>query len=81
MLESHLRGGPEVGIQFLKRAVDLLEWGRNIWKNVSNEDRGTIFQDTFLRSVRGMHLKMFMDVRCKSYFFKGWSNRMTGVQH
>ncbi|KAG2143156.1 hypothetical protein BD769DRAFT_1037172 [Suillus cothurnatus] len=61
MLESHLRGGPEVGIQFLKRAVDLLEWGRNIWKNVSNEDRGTIFQDTFLRSVRGMHLKMFMD--------------------
>ncbi|KAG1883857.1 hypothetical protein F4604DRAFT_1952768 [Suillus subluteus] len=61
MLESHLREGPEVGLQFLKRAVDLLEWGRNVWKNVANEDRGTIFQDTFLRSVRSMHLKMFMD--------------------
>ncbi|KAG2035381.1 hypothetical protein BDR03DRAFT_962496 [Suillus americanus] len=61
MLESHLREGPEVGLQFLKRAVDLLEWGRIVWKNVANEDRGTIFQDTFLRSVRSMHLGMFMD--------------------
>ncbi|KAG1834673.1 hypothetical protein DFJ58DRAFT_719336 [Suillus subalutaceus] len=61
MLESHLRGGPDVGLQFLKRAVDLLEWGRNVWKNVANDDRGTIFQDTILRSVRSMHLRMFMD--------------------
>lgn len=61
MLESHMRNQPEVGIQFLKRAVDLLEWGQNIWKNVTRTDRGMIFQDTFLRSVRSMHLKMFMD--------------------
>ncbi|KIK36702.1 hypothetical protein CY34DRAFT_55520, partial [Suillus luteus UH-Slu-Lm8-n1] len=61
MLDSHMRNNPEVGIQFLKRAVDLLEWGQNIWKNVTRTDRGMIFQDTFLRSVRSMHLRMFMD--------------------
>ncbi|KAG2346573.1 hypothetical protein BDR05DRAFT_959508 [Suillus weaverae] len=62
MLERHLRDKPEVGIQFLKQAIDLLEWGRNVWKNVKKTDRGTIFEDTFLRGVRSMHLEMFMDV-------------------
>lgn len=70
MLDSHMRNNPEVGIQFLKRAVDLLEWGQNIWKNVTRTDRGMIFQDTFLRSVRSMHLRMFMDVRFESGFFE-----------
>ncbi|KAG1724346.1 hypothetical protein EDB19DRAFT_1858604 [Suillus lakei] len=56
-----LRGEPQAGIQFLKQAVDLLEWGRNIWKNVTNTDRGPIFEDTFVRGVRSMHLKMFRD--------------------
>lgn len=65
-----MRNNPEVGIQFLKRAVDLLEWGQNIWKNVTRTDRGMIFQDTFLRSVRSMHLRMFMDVRFESGFFE-----------
>ncbi|KAG0697468.1 hypothetical protein DFH29DRAFT_856926 [Suillus ampliporus] len=64
VFESHLRNEPQAGVQFLKRAIDLLEWGRNIWKNVTKSDRGAIFQDTFLRGVRTMHLKMFMDAYC-----------------
>ncbi|KAG2128642.1 uncharacterized protein EDB93DRAFT_1184074 [Suillus bovinus] len=61
MLEGRMRDAPETGVQFLKRAIDLLEWGRNVWKNVPKDDRGAIFQDTFLRGVRSLHLKMFMD--------------------
>ncbi|KAG1791237.1 uncharacterized protein HD556DRAFT_1386844 [Suillus plorans] len=61
MLDGHLRNKPDTGVQFLKRAVDLLEWGRNVWKNVHKDDRGAIFQDTFLRGVRSLHLKMFMN--------------------
>ncbi|KAG1733916.1 uncharacterized protein EDB91DRAFT_1148001 [Suillus paluster] len=60
-LDGKLRNEPQAGVQFLKRAVDLLEWGRNIWKNVTHTDRGAIFQDTFVRGVRSMHLSMFMD--------------------
>lgn len=61
MLESSLKDGPQAGVHFLKRAIELLEWGRDVWKNVADKDRGTIFQDTFLRCVRTMHLSMFMD--------------------
>ncbi|KAG2126940.1 hypothetical protein DEU56DRAFT_821582 [Suillus clintonianus] len=60
-LDSHLRNEPQAGIQYLKRTIDLLEWGRSVWKNVIKTDRGMIFEDTFLRGVRSMHLKMFMD--------------------
>ncbi|KAG2108961.1 uncharacterized protein F5147DRAFT_693521 [Suillus discolor] len=61
MLESHLGGRPDTGVHFLKRAVDLLEWGRIVWKNVHKDDRGVIFQDNFLRGVRSMHLTMSMN--------------------
>ncbi|KAG1893485.1 uncharacterized protein F5891DRAFT_1282054 [Suillus fuscotomentosus] len=61
MLESHLGGRPDTGVHFLKRAVDLLEWGRLVWKDVHKDDRGVIFEDTFLRSVRSMHLMMSMN--------------------
>ncbi|KAG2067570.1 hypothetical protein BDR04DRAFT_1026975 [Suillus decipiens] len=61
MLESSLKDGPQAGVHFLKRAIELLEWGRSVWKNVADKDRGTIFQDTFLRSVRTLHLNMYMD--------------------
>lgn len=61
MLESHLGGRPDTGVQFLKRVVNLLEWGRLVWKNVHKDDRGVIFEDTFLRGVRSMHLMMSMN--------------------
>lgn len=80
MLDGHLTNKPDNGVQFLKRAVDLLEWGRNVWKNVHKDDRGAIFQDTFLRGVRSLHLKMFMNVRCESCHFGYLFNRMIGLQ-
>ncbi|OJA20368.1 hypothetical protein AZE42_09500 [Rhizopogon vesiculosus] len=68
-LDGGLRREPQAGVQFLRRALDLLEWGRIIWKDVPKSERGTIFEDTFLTSLRGIYLNMFVEVGRESLFF------------
>ncbi|KAH7930147.1 hypothetical protein BV22DRAFT_77327 [Leucogyrophana mollusca] len=63
VFDDNLRGEPQIAEEFLKRSLDLLEWGRQFWKNVPSSDRGAIFEDTFIRGVRSMHLETFMRVR------------------
>ncbi|OAX32805.1 hypothetical protein K503DRAFT_804927 [Rhizopogon vinicolor AM-OR11-026] len=60
-VEGNLREEPQAAVQYFKRALDLLEWGRTIWKDVPKDNRGAIFEDTFLTGVRGLYLKMFMN--------------------
>lgn len=43
--------------------LDLLEEGRKIWKNVPNGIKGAVFEDTFVRGVRVLHLEAFRNVR------------------
>lgn len=42
--------------------LDFLEKGRAIWANVDTEDRGTIFEETFIRGVRTLHLEAYTGV-------------------
>jgi len=56
-VEGGMRGNHVSREEFLHRAVDVVEWGRSVWKNVSREDRGTIFEESFLRGLRAMHLE------------------------
>lgn len=49
--------------EFLSRAIEVIEWGRTVWKDVPTEERGAIFEATFLRSVRALHLEVSMSVR------------------
>lgn len=44
------------GVEFYQRTLDLLEWGRRTWHNVASEDRGIIFEASFVRGVRRLHL-------------------------
>jgi hypothetical protein len=55
-----IRHGHQAGVQYFKRALDLLEWGRAIWKDVSKNDRGAIFEDSFVAGVRALYLKMLL---------------------
>ncbi|KAJ6623062.1 hypothetical protein B0H10DRAFT_2213760 [Mycena sp. CBHHK59/15] len=41
------------GVEFYKRIIDVLEWGRRTWANVPSEDRGVIFEDSFLYLKKG----------------------------
>lgn len=61
-LDSGLRGNNTAYVEFVTRAVDVLKWGLEAWKEVSKEDRGAIFSDTFLRGVRVLRLDALMKV-------------------
>ncbi|KIJ67013.1 hypothetical protein HYDPIDRAFT_26423 [Hydnomerulius pinastri MD-312] len=56
LFESELKGAPHVAVEILRKALDLLDWGRQCWPNVSWEDRGVIFEPHFVRGVRVMYL-------------------------
>ncbi|OAX32804.1 hypothetical protein K503DRAFT_701512, partial [Rhizopogon vinicolor AM-OR11-026] len=60
-MDGNLRQEPQASVHYLRRALDLLEWGRSIWENVPKDNRGEIFEDTFVIGVRGMYLKMFSE--------------------
>ncbi|EIN06648.1 hypothetical protein PUNSTDRAFT_39831, partial [Punctularia strigosozonata HHB-11173 SS5] len=38
-------------------ALHVLEWGQEAWKKVPRSQRGAIFEYTFVRGVRVLHLE------------------------
>jgi stress-induced-phosphoprotein 1 len=62
-VEGGMRGNHISREEFYRRAIDIVEWGRSVWKGVSIRERGSIFEETFLRGLRGMHLDALMQVR------------------
>ena len=49
--------------EFYRNALEILEWGSDLWKDVPNRDRGMIFDGTFIRAVKRLYLKSLMGVR------------------
>ncbi|KDR85535.1 hypothetical protein GALMADRAFT_368117 [Galerina marginata CBS 339.88] len=45
-----------VAMEFYSRVVNILDWGRRVWQNVSKDDRGVIFEKTFVRGVKRLRL-------------------------
>jgi hypothetical protein len=60
-LEAGMRGTKAVQVEFLSRSLEVLEWGQKAWKNVPSSDKGCIFDDTFIRGVRSMHIEALME--------------------
>ena len=58
MQDSVEEGSPE----FYRNAVEVLEWGARVWKDVPKSDRGAIFEPSFIRGVKRLHLKSQMKV-------------------
>jgi len=52
-------------IEFYRRALDVLDWGRRVWKNVVREKRGVIFEDSFIRGIRRLYISVVMESCCK----------------
>ncbi|KAJ3556321.1 hypothetical protein NM688_g2091 [Phlebia brevispora] len=59
-MESGLRNRHDTGVEFIGKAIEIIRWGRKTWQFVRKEDRGVIFEDTFLIGVQNMHLEIFM---------------------
>ncbi|KAJ7651523.1 hypothetical protein DFH06DRAFT_545632 [Mycena polygramma] len=54
------------GVEFFKRILDVLEWGRRTYPNVPSEDRGVIFEDSFVRGIRRMYLPAVLGLHLKT---------------
>ncbi|KAM5537059.1 hypothetical protein V8D89_009205 [Ganoderma adspersum] len=59
-IEYRLNENFESALEFYTSALDLLQWGRVLWKDVPFEDKGSVFQSTFIRGVKGMRLDMLL---------------------
>lgn len=61
-VENGMRGDVFTALKFYGWALEILDWGSVAWKNVPKDDRGAIFEPTFIRGVRCLHIEMLMQV-------------------
>ncbi|KAJ6601430.1 hypothetical protein DFH09DRAFT_1490793, partial [Mycena vulgaris] len=54
-------GGQGVAADHFRSALDVIEWGRETWKDVPRSDRGDVFDLLFMRSVRRLFVATVMD--------------------
>lgn len=65
-MEGSIRGLHSLELEFLNTVLDILEWGRKVFRDVPREERGTVFDLTFVRGVRNMHLHALMETFAKN---------------
>ena len=49
-------GNRAVGSESYRHILEILEWGRRIWSDISKEDRGVVFELGFVRGVKRLYL-------------------------
>ncbi|KAJ8481974.1 hypothetical protein ONZ45_g15127 [Pleurotus djamor] len=58
-LQSGSLDRPDLGVQFIGHALDIVKLGRKQWPNASPSDRGVIFSDTFLFGLQNEWLDQY----------------------
>ncbi|KAG6374418.1 hypothetical protein JVT61DRAFT_4455 [Boletus reticuloceps] len=66
ILDSKLRQAPHVAVERMKEILQILQWGRQIWRDVPKDDRGAVFQDTFVRGIKAIYLETLMSAHAKA---------------
>ena len=49
-------------IEMYRRVVEILQWGRQKWKDVPSDDRGSMFELTYIRGVKRFYMITLMEV-------------------
>ncbi|KAJ7204436.1 hypothetical protein GGX14DRAFT_460408, partial [Mycena pura] len=49
-------GASTGAVEFYKCIIDVLEWGRRTYPNIPTEDRGVIFEPSFVRGIRRLYI-------------------------
>ena len=63
IFDSQLKQAPQIAVERLKETLELLHWGRQIWRDVSKDDKGVVFESTFVTGVKSIYLETLMAVR------------------
>ncbi|KAJ3846886.1 hypothetical protein EV368DRAFT_52086, partial [Lentinula lateritia] len=65
IIQGFVQGGPYrnlVGhLEYLSRAIDIIKWGREQFRDIQKDVRDAIFKATFLRGVQTLHLAAFLE--------------------
>ncbi|KAI0323069.1 hypothetical protein OF83DRAFT_1048116 [Amylostereum chailletii] len=65
ILSGFITGGaqrdPVFALDYYSRAMQILVWGRTVWKDVHRDDRGSVFEPTFFRGVRRLFFQSFIE--------------------
>ncbi|KAI1797526.1 hypothetical protein LXA43DRAFT_1056655 [Ganoderma leucocontextum] len=59
-MEEKLKNNVETALEFYTSALEVLQWGKELWKDVSFDDKGAVFRETFIRGVKCMRLDAFI---------------------
>ena len=59
---SQLLGHNDFAHEALTRALEFLEWGRKEFANVHKDDRGAVFERSWIRGVKRQHLMLMHGV-------------------
>ncbi|KAJ3810706.1 hypothetical protein F5876DRAFT_41234 [Lentinula aff. lateritia] len=57
---SRVRNNFQLGVEFHRNALNMINWGRKVWKDVPKAERGVIFDLSFRRGVWNMYLDTLM---------------------
>src|ERR1700683_373815 len=49
-------------VELYRRAVEILQWGQRKWKDVPSDDKGSIFEPTYIRGVKRFYMTALMEV-------------------
>ncbi|KIK55175.1 hypothetical protein GYMLUDRAFT_885155 [Collybiopsis luxurians FD-317 M1] len=60
-LKGKLEVNHTYAIEAFKNALNVINWGRQLWKDVPKEQRGTMFDITFRRGVWNLYIFSLMD--------------------
>jgi len=60
--EDTLKNNVETALEFYTSAIEVLKWGAERWKDVPSEDKGAIFQPTFMRGIKCLRLDTLVRV-------------------
>lgn len=59
-LTAGLTSDYSAGVEMYEKALGILKWGQEEWDGVPKDERGVVFEDTFVRGVRDLHLDAYM---------------------
>jgi hypothetical protein len=58
--EDVLKANPETALEFYTSAIEVLTWGAERWKDVPFDEKGGVFQPTFVRGIKCLRLDAHM---------------------
>ncbi|KAJ8488725.1 hypothetical protein ONZ51_g3369 [Trametes cubensis] len=62
-MQSNLTPDVEAALDFYTSAIEVLSWGIDLWKDVPNSEKGSIFQPSFLRGVKCLRLDAMLQTQ------------------